>query len=45
LGYFKTLSDRFPYAIDYRVVGSDEIQVWRVLDRHPERTAQALIID
>ncbi len=29
-GYFRALSDRFPYAIYYRIEG-DEIQVWRVL--------------
>jgi len=42
-GYFRTLSDRFPYAIYYRVEG-DEIQVWRVLDcrQDPARTSRAL---
>ena len=29
-GYHRTLSQRFPYAIYYRVEG-DDIQVWRVL--------------
>jgi plasmid stabilization system protein ParE len=42
-GYFRSLSDRFPYAIYYRVEG-DDIQVWRVLDcrQDPARTARAL---
>jgi plasmid stabilization system protein ParE len=42
-GYFRALSDRFPYAIYYRVEGG-EIQVWRVLDcrQDPARTARAL---
>ncbi|MSQ72410.1 MAG: type II toxin-antitoxin system RelE/ParE family toxin [Betaproteobacteria bacterium] len=30
-GYHRTLSRRFPYAIYYRLEGS-EVQVWRVLD-------------
>ncbi|SAI73147.1 Uncharacterised protein [Bordetella ansorpii] len=42
-GYFRALSDRFPYAIYYRLQ-DDEIQVWRVLDcrQDPGRTARSL---
>ncbi len=43
-GYHRTLSQRFPYAIYYRVEG-DDIQVWRVLDcrQNPDRTDHSLI--
>lgn len=42
-GYFRALSDRFPFAIYYRVEGED-IQVWRVLDcRQNPRLAQRLL--
>lgn len=42
-GYFRTLSERFPYAIYYRLEG-EEIQIWRVLDcrQNPARTEKAL---
>lgn len=42
-GYYRALSDRFPYAIYYRLVGED-IQVWRILDcrQDPKRTEDAL---
>ena len=30
-GYFRMLSQRFPYAVYYRFDG-DEIEVWRILD-------------
>lgn len=42
-GYFRALSDRFPYAIYYRVTG-EEIEVWRVLDcrQNPVRINKAL---
>lgn len=42
-GYFRALSDRFPFAIYYQVEG-EEVQVWRVLDcrQNPDRTERAL---
>lgn len=42
-GYFRALSDRFPFAIYYRIEG-EEIQVWRVLDcrQNPSRTKRSL---
>lgn len=42
-GYHRALSDRFPFAIYYRVEGED-IQVWRVLDcRQSPRQAERLL--
>ena len=43
-GYHRLLSDRFPYAIYYRVT-VDTVVVWRVLDcrRHPKKTRGALL--
>ena len=42
-GYHRMLSNRFPYAIYYRITG-DIVVVWRVLDcrQHPIRTRRAL---
>jgi plasmid stabilization system protein ParE len=42
-GYHRALSDRFPYAIYYRVTG-EEIEVWRVLDcrQNPVRISKSL---
>jgi hypothetical protein len=42
-GYFRALSDRFPFAIYYRIEG-EEIQVWCVLDcrQNPSRAKRSL---
>jgi plasmid stabilization system protein ParE len=42
-GYYRTLSQRFPYAIYYRIEDK-EIQVWRILDcrQNPATTAKRL---
>lgn len=42
-GYFRALSDRFPYAIYYRVDGG-EICVWRILDcrQNPDHIERGL---
>lgn len=42
-GYHRALSDRFPFAIYYRVEGGD-IEVWRVLDcrQNPGRSERLL---
>ena len=42
-GYFRALSDRFPYAIYYRV-DDEEICIWRVLDcrQNPDRIEHVL---
>lgn len=42
-GYYRKLSQRFPYAIYYKIEDSKVI-VWRVLDlrRDPEKSREAL---
>ncbi len=43
-GFHRLLSERFPWAIDYRRDGADAVVVYRVLDcrQHPRKTASAL---
>lgn len=42
-GHYRALSKRFPYAIYYKINGSD-IEIWRVLDcrQNPGRTMRVL---
>ena len=43
-GYHRMFSNRFPYAIYYRVT-EDIVVVWRVLDcrQHPKKTRRAFV--
>ena len=43
-GYHRLLSNRFPYAIYYKIENKNVITVWRILDcrKDPKKTVKAL---